>query len=215
MFHLRLSKFKKNGVNNDFIYIMMIVESIRKNDLSFDGRIKFEFNLNDNFIKQLVQYGEQKQWLLANAPYINSIYRLWHNKSIKTFAQIFDKFTFQTFTMDNPIVNKYVTQINEMLFYSFGCNLVYKNNDNTYWTLNGFKIWYDGQRWNNQGDFYYFPKYALCFKNKWYSYQDYLQPSYTVDIYQTMRAKNITEVDFDVKPSIDAPITINPTEWIQ
>jgi hypothetical protein len=42
-----------------------------------------------------------------------------------------------------------------------------------------------------------------------------LQPSYTVDIYQTMRAKNITEVDFDVKPSIDAPITINPTEWIQ
>jgi hypothetical protein len=61
MFHLRLSKFKKNGVNNDFIYIMMIVESIRKNDLSFDGRIKFEFNLNDNFIKQLVQYGEQKQ----------------------------------------------------------------------------------------------------------------------------------------------------------
>lgn len=83
-----------------------------------------------------------KQKMIQNIDYINKIYALRKNSTVKTFSQIFGQIAYKDTNMNNPIVKKYVTQLNTLLLHSFGHLFVYRCEDDTNRTLNGFKLYY-------------------------------------------------------------------------
>jgi hypothetical protein len=64
--------------------ILIVINEIKRKNYYLDRRVNFWFDVQDNVISAIAEIGETKQKLFSNIDYINKIYPLRKNSTIKT-----------------------------------------------------------------------------------------------------------------------------------